>query len=74
MYIGGVYVKLFVKQPNWGLRNPKEFCTALLEAYEARGRGRVPRSRSGGEGGWGANMHGAGRPGRDRERGRLGLC
>ena len=32
LYVGGVFVKLFVKQPNWGLRNPKEFCTALLES------------------------------------------
>ena len=33
LYIGGVFVKLFIKQPNWGLRSPKEFCTALLEKY-----------------------------------------
>jgi len=31
--IGGVYVRLFLKQPAWSLRNPKQFLEALLNRY-----------------------------------------
>jgi len=31
--IGGVYLRLFVKQPNWGLRNPRQFLVALFDKY-----------------------------------------
>jgi len=31
--IGGVYIRLFLKQPAWSLRNPKQFLEALLTRY-----------------------------------------
>jgi len=31
--IGGVYIRLFLKQPAWSLRNPKQFLEALLNRY-----------------------------------------
>ncbi|XP_031572111.1 dnaJ homolog subfamily C member 13-like [Actinia tenebrosa] len=31
--IGGVYLRLFIQQPAWVLRNPKEFLHALLEKF-----------------------------------------
>eukprot|EP00727_Mastigamoeba_balamuthi_P010951 m51a1_g6479 hypothetical protein (2880) ;mRNA; r:107787-117893 len=31
--IGGVYTRLFLKQPTWALRNPKEFAEAVLTKY-----------------------------------------
>eukprot|EP01063_Lacrimia_lanifica_P026895 TRINITY_DN3697_c0_g1_i1.p1 TRINITY_DN3697_c0_g1~~TRINITY_DN3697_c0_g1_i1.p1 ORF type:complete len:2385 (+),score=1004.85 TRINITY_DN3697_c0_g1_i1:97-7251(+) len=34
--IAGVYLNLFVKQPSWGLRNPRKFLTDLMEEYMAR--------------------------------------
>ena len=41
--LGGVYVRLFLKQPAWALRNPKQFLEALLtryvEAYSQAARG-----------------------------------
>jgi DnaJ family protein C protein 13 len=27
--VGGVFLRLLVKQPNWSFRKPKEFLTAL---------------------------------------------
>ncbi|GAB4814092.1 hypothetical protein N2152v2_001138 [Parachlorella kessleri] len=35
LFIGGVYVRLFLKQPQYPLRNPKAFLEALLERYLA---------------------------------------
>lgn len=29
--VGGIFLRLFLKQPNWGLRNPKDFLTALYD-------------------------------------------
>jgi len=31
--VGGVFVALFIKQPGWGLRNPKDFAVSLIESY-----------------------------------------
>jgi len=31
--VGGVYIRLFLKQPSWQLRNPKQFLEALLNRY-----------------------------------------
>jgi len=31
--VGGVYLKLFIKQPGWGLRNPKQFVVSLFDKY-----------------------------------------
>jgi DnaJ family protein C protein 13 len=31
--VGGVFLALFVKQPNWGVRKPREFLQQLLEAF-----------------------------------------
>ena len=28
--IGGVFLRLLIKQPNWALRKPKEFLVAIL--------------------------------------------
>lgn len=33
LYIGGVYVRLFMKNPKAALRRPKEFLEGLLERY-----------------------------------------
>lgn len=35
LYIGGVYVRLFLKNPSFPLRNPKAFLEGLLEAFTA---------------------------------------
>jgi len=31
--VGGVYLKLFTKQPGWSLRNPKQFLVSLFDKY-----------------------------------------
>ncbi len=31
--IGGVFLRLLIKQPNWALRKPKEFLVAVLVGY-----------------------------------------
>ncbi|CUF24956.1 endosomal trafficking protein, RME-8, putative [Bodo saltans] len=31
--VGGVYLSLFLKQPNWSVRKPKDFLIALLEKF-----------------------------------------
>jgi DnaJ family protein C protein 13 len=31
--VGGVYLKLFIKQPGWSLRNPKQFLVTLFDKY-----------------------------------------
>lgn len=33
--VGGVYLALFLKQPNWSVRKPKDFLIALLEKFVA---------------------------------------
>ena len=33
--IGGVFLRLLIKQPNWALRKPKEFLVAVLVSYWA---------------------------------------
>eukprot|EP01099_Mayorella_cantabrigiensis_P005540 TRINITY_DN4483_c0_g1_i1.p1 TRINITY_DN4483_c0_g1~~TRINITY_DN4483_c0_g1_i1.p1 ORF type:complete len:633 (-),score=168.24 TRINITY_DN4483_c0_g1_i1:32-1930(-) len=33
LFIGGVYIRLFLKQPQWTPRSPKEFLFSLLESY-----------------------------------------
>lgn len=32
--VGGVYLRLFIQQPNWVLRKPKEFLIAILERFD----------------------------------------
>ena len=34
MVVGGVYLRLFIQQPNWVLRKPKEFLIAILERFD----------------------------------------
>ncbi|KAK9807966.1 hypothetical protein WJX73_008492 [Symbiochloris irregularis] len=36
MYVGGVYVRLFLKNPTFPLRSPKAFAEGLMESYVAR--------------------------------------
>eukprot|EP01059_Diplonema_ambulator_P005325 TRINITY_DN15061_c0_g3_i1.p1 TRINITY_DN15061_c0_g3~~TRINITY_DN15061_c0_g3_i1.p1 ORF type:complete len:2419 (+),score=896.10 TRINITY_DN15061_c0_g3_i1:127-7383(+) len=31
--VGGVYLKLYLKQPAWALRNPRKFLTSLFDEY-----------------------------------------
>lgn len=31
--VGGVYLELFMKQPNWSVRRPREFLIAILEKF-----------------------------------------
>lgn len=31
--VGGVFLRLFIAQPTWVLRKPKEFLIALLEKF-----------------------------------------
>jgi hypothetical protein len=31
--IGGVYLRLLIKQPNWTLRKPKEFIVSVLVVF-----------------------------------------
>ena len=31
--VGGVFLRLFINQPTWVLRKPKEFLIALLEKF-----------------------------------------
>ncbi|KCV70333.1 hypothetical protein H696_02660 [Fonticula alba] len=31
--VGGVFLRLFIRQPNWGIRNPKHFLNALFERF-----------------------------------------
>eukprot|EP00388_Colpodella_angusta_P019071 GDKJ01047650.1.p1 GENE.GDKJ01047650.1~~GDKJ01047650.1.p1 ORF type:complete len:831 (+),score=58.24 GDKJ01047650.1:186-2495(+) len=33
LQVGGVYLSLFMKQPNWNLRKPKEFLMAIFEKF-----------------------------------------
>ena len=33
LQVGGVYLSLFMKQPNWNLRKPKDFLMAMLEKF-----------------------------------------
>ena len=31
--VGGVFLRLFISQPSWVLRKPREFMVAILERY-----------------------------------------
>lgn len=33
LIVGGIYVRLFVSNPNWGLRKPREFLVELFEYW-----------------------------------------
>ena len=33
LVVGGVYLKHFIKQPSWSVRKPREFLSALFEAF-----------------------------------------
>ena len=33
MVVGGVFLRLFIANPGWVLRKPKEFLTELLESW-----------------------------------------
>jgi DnaJ family protein C protein 13 len=42
--VGDVYLSLFVKQPNWGVRHPREFLISLLERFVELASAQEPKA------------------------------